>query len=184
VARLGGIAELRVLAHVSNCKSMIQAFIDGGDFHSRTAINMFKHVKQAGSIIAAGDLIASMAARFNETNGTRVPHWVFASCECNVMPGQHALAVFADSLVKGVRGLSAADGARMAHVALDKQVGEPPERAQRAHPEVARGNSNTSLFYRTHAHHRHTRTRAPIVIVTSDQAEDGWSAVGHHVHVC
>lgn len=42
-----GQLELRVLAHVSNCKSMIQAFIDGGDFHSRTAINMFKHVKQA-----------------------------------------------------------------------------------------------------------------------------------------
>ena len=35
-----GQLELRVLAHVSNCRSMIQAFIDGGDFHSRTAINM------------------------------------------------------------------------------------------------------------------------------------------------
>jgi DNA polymerase-1 len=42
-----GQLELRVLAHVSNCKSMIQAFIDGGDFHSRTAINMFTHVKEA-----------------------------------------------------------------------------------------------------------------------------------------
>ena len=42
-----GQLELRVLAHVSNCRSMIQAFIDGGDFHSRTAINMFKHVKEA-----------------------------------------------------------------------------------------------------------------------------------------
>ncbi len=42
-----GQLELRVLAHVSNCKSMIKAFIDGGDFHSRTAINMFAHVKAA-----------------------------------------------------------------------------------------------------------------------------------------
>jgi DNA polymerase-1 len=42
-----GQLELRVLAHVSNCKSMIKAFIDGGDFHSRTAINMFVHVKNA-----------------------------------------------------------------------------------------------------------------------------------------
>lgn len=42
-----GQLELRVLAHVSNCRSMIQAFIDGGDFHSRTAINMFSHVKDA-----------------------------------------------------------------------------------------------------------------------------------------
>jgi hypothetical protein len=42
-----GQLELRVLAHVSNCRSMIQAFIDGGDFHSRTAINMFQHVKEA-----------------------------------------------------------------------------------------------------------------------------------------
>jgi hypothetical protein len=45
-----GQLELRVLAHVSNCRSMIQAFIDGGDFHSRTAINMFKHVKEAVDI--------------------------------------------------------------------------------------------------------------------------------------
>jgi DNA polymerase-1 len=33
-----GQLELRLLAHVSQCKSMIEAFKLGGDFHSRTAI--------------------------------------------------------------------------------------------------------------------------------------------------
>jgi len=33
-----GQLELRVLAHMTNCKSMINAFKSGGDFHSRTAI--------------------------------------------------------------------------------------------------------------------------------------------------
>jgi len=36
-----GQLELRVLAHMTNCKSMINAFKAGGDFHSRTAIVIF-----------------------------------------------------------------------------------------------------------------------------------------------
>jgi len=42
-----GQLELRVLAHMTNCKSMIQAFESGGDFHSRTAISMYPEIKQA-----------------------------------------------------------------------------------------------------------------------------------------
>lgn len=30
--------ELRILANITNCKSMIEAFNRGGDFHSRTAL--------------------------------------------------------------------------------------------------------------------------------------------------
>lgn len=33
-----GQLELRVMAHMTNCKAMIDAFLLGGDFHSRTAI--------------------------------------------------------------------------------------------------------------------------------------------------
>ncbi len=33
-----GQLELRILAHISNCRSMLSAFATGGDFHSRTAI--------------------------------------------------------------------------------------------------------------------------------------------------
>jgi DNA polymerase-1 len=33
-----GQLELRVLAHMTNCKAMIEAFNLGGDFHSRTAM--------------------------------------------------------------------------------------------------------------------------------------------------
>ena len=33
-----GQLELRILAHMTNCKRMIEAFKLGGDFHSRTAL--------------------------------------------------------------------------------------------------------------------------------------------------
>jgi DNA polymerase-1 len=42
-----GQLELRLLAHVTKCKSMIDAFRQGGDFHSRTAIGMYPHVAEA-----------------------------------------------------------------------------------------------------------------------------------------
>ena len=37
--------ELRILAHVTNCKSMIESLNAGGDYHSRTAMDMFPHVR-------------------------------------------------------------------------------------------------------------------------------------------
>lgn len=42
-----GQLELRILASITNCKSMVDAFFSGGDFHSRTAIDMFPYVKEA-----------------------------------------------------------------------------------------------------------------------------------------
>uniref|UniRef100_A0A7N0TZ66 DNA-directed DNA polymerase n=1 Tax=Kalanchoe fedtschenkoi TaxID=63787 RepID=A0A7N0TZ66_KALFE len=42
-----GQLELRILAHLANCKSMIEAFKAGGDFHSRTAMNMYPHIREA-----------------------------------------------------------------------------------------------------------------------------------------
>lgn len=42
-----GQLELRILASITHCQSMIDAFASGGDFHSRTAIDMFPHVKEA-----------------------------------------------------------------------------------------------------------------------------------------
>lgn len=42
-----GQLELRLLASMTNCKAMIDAFESGGDFHSRTALDMFDHVKKA-----------------------------------------------------------------------------------------------------------------------------------------
>ena len=39
--------ELRILAHLANCKSMLDAFKAGGDFHSRTALNMYPHIREA-----------------------------------------------------------------------------------------------------------------------------------------
>jgi len=41
-----GQLELRVLAHLSNCTSMIEAFEAGGDFHSRTALSMYAYIKK------------------------------------------------------------------------------------------------------------------------------------------
>jgi len=42
-----GQLELRILAHMANCTSMIDAFKLGGDFHSRTALGMYDHIKEA-----------------------------------------------------------------------------------------------------------------------------------------
>ncbi|KAM3390870.1 hypothetical protein ACQJBY_012474 [Aegilops geniculata] len=42
-----GQLELRILAHLANCRSMLDAFKAGGDFHSRTAMNMYQHIREA-----------------------------------------------------------------------------------------------------------------------------------------
>ncbi|KAG7600133.1 3'-5' exonuclease domain [Arabidopsis suecica] len=42
-----GQLELRILAHLTGCKSMMEAFKAGGDFHSRTAMNMYPHIREA-----------------------------------------------------------------------------------------------------------------------------------------
>ncbi|KAI3673791.1 hypothetical protein L6452_39921 [Arctium lappa] len=42
-----GQLELRILAHLADCKSMLDAFKAGGDFHSRTAMNMYPYIRDA-----------------------------------------------------------------------------------------------------------------------------------------
>ena len=42
-----GQLELRLLAHMANCESMLRAFRLGGDFHSRTALGMYDHIQSA-----------------------------------------------------------------------------------------------------------------------------------------
>ena len=42
-----GQLELRILAHMTDCKGMIEAFKLGGDFHSRTALGMYPEIKEA-----------------------------------------------------------------------------------------------------------------------------------------
>ena len=42
-----GQLELRILAAMADCKSMQEAFRLGGDFHSRTALGMYDHIKDA-----------------------------------------------------------------------------------------------------------------------------------------
>lgn len=41
-----GQLELRILAHMTNCKAMLEAFEKGGDFHSRTALTMFDYIQK------------------------------------------------------------------------------------------------------------------------------------------
>lgn len=41
-----GQLELRILAHMTNCKAMLDAFKQGGDFHSRTALTMFEYIQK------------------------------------------------------------------------------------------------------------------------------------------
>lgn len=42
-----GQLELRLMSHMTNCASMLDAFEQGGCFHSRTAVGMFDYVAQA-----------------------------------------------------------------------------------------------------------------------------------------
>ncbi len=42
-----GQLELRILAHITKCQSMIEAFKLGGDFHSRTALGMYSEISDA-----------------------------------------------------------------------------------------------------------------------------------------
>lgn len=42
-----GQLELRLLAHMTGCVSMLDAFERGGDFHSRTALGMYEHIQEA-----------------------------------------------------------------------------------------------------------------------------------------
>lgn len=41
-----GQLELRLLASMTDCRSMIEAFESGGDFHSRTALGMFDYIQE------------------------------------------------------------------------------------------------------------------------------------------
>lgn len=53
-----GQLELRVLAHLTGCTSMIEAFKLGGDFHSRTAMGMYAYIKKdvdAGEVLLEWD---------------------------------------------------------------------------------------------------------------------------------
>uniref|UniRef100_A0A7S2RII9 DNA-directed DNA polymerase family A palm domain-containing protein n=1 Tax=Mucochytrium quahogii TaxID=96639 RepID=A0A7S2RII9_9STRA len=53
-----GQLELRVLAHLADCKSMKEAFEIGGDFHSRTAMGMFDYIskeEKEGKVILEWD---------------------------------------------------------------------------------------------------------------------------------
>lgn len=42
-----GQLELRLLAHITDCRSMIDAFAKGGCFHSRTAVGMYDYIRDA-----------------------------------------------------------------------------------------------------------------------------------------
>ena len=53
-----GQLELRVLAHMTKCRSMLDAFSAGGDFHSRTAMGMYQYIREAvdrGEVVLEGD---------------------------------------------------------------------------------------------------------------------------------
>ncbi|KAJ8608280.1 hypothetical protein CTAYLR_007284 [Chrysophaeum taylorii] len=54
-----GQLELRLLAAITKCESMLAAFRDGGCFHSRTAVGMFEHVKNA---VESGEVLLEKGA--------------------------------------------------------------------------------------------------------------------------
>ena len=54
--------ELRILAHVSNCESMIKNLNSGGDYHSQTAVDMFPEI---AALVKSGEIaINDVKGRF------------------------------------------------------------------------------------------------------------------------
>lgn len=45
---------------MTKCKSMLEAFVLGGDFHSRTALNMFDYIQDVRATPAHTDVIHRM----------------------------------------------------------------------------------------------------------------------------
>ena len=76
-----GQLELRILAHMADCKSMIRAFELGGDFHSRTALGMYDHIKEA---INKGEMSVQLCYQPASSNFalgcTHVRHFAFQYC--------------------------------------------------------------------------------------------------------
>jgi len=60
-----GQLELRVVAHLANCKAMLDALNAGGDFHSRTAVQMYDEIRQA---VERGEVVLEEHARADETS--------------------------------------------------------------------------------------------------------------------
>lgn len=48
--------ELRVLAHIAGCHTMIEKFKKGGDYHSECAVEMFTHVREA---VSRGEVVTN-----------------------------------------------------------------------------------------------------------------------------
>ncbi len=65
-----GQLELRILAIITNCKSMIEAFRQGGDFHSRTAANMFDYIKKD---LNEGKLLLEKGKSSGTEGGPEIP---------------------------------------------------------------------------------------------------------------
>lgn len=65
-----GQLELRILAIITNCKSMIEAFKQGGDFHSRTAANMFSYIKKE---LEEGKILLEKGKSTEDGTGPEIP---------------------------------------------------------------------------------------------------------------
>ncbi len=71
-----GQLELRLLAHITECSSMINAFAAGGDFHSRTAMTMFDYVAQA---VAEGKCLLERSGTDDESKNIPLLKDVFGT---------------------------------------------------------------------------------------------------------
>ena len=65
-----GQLELRILAHLTNCQSMIAAFEQGGDFHSRTALGMYDYIQEA---VRNGECLLERTSSSSDVTSAHVP---------------------------------------------------------------------------------------------------------------
>ena len=149
-----GQLELRILASITNCKSMIDAFAAGGDFHSRTAMDMFPYIKEK---LDAGECLLE---------------WDFSKGD---PPKPLLKDMFASERRKAkTLNFSIAYG-KTAH-GLSKDWGVSTEEAEKmlqawyaARPEVLTWQKNTKLFAQEHGITRTLMGRYRMLPMTKKQ---------------
>jgi DNA polymerase I-like protein with 3'-5' exonuclease and polymerase domains len=146
-----GQLELRLLAHMTGCKSMIEAFELGGDFHSRTALGMYDHIRAA---VDRGDCLLEWEAPHDHDDPSAPQPKPPAPLLKDVFASERRKAKvlnFSIAYGKTARGLSRDWGVPLseAEETLERWYGDRPEvrawqERQRAHARE-HGYVNTLL---------------------------------------
>jgi len=141
--RLSSRRPLRLLASMTHCKSMVDAFESGGDFHSRTALDMFDYVQEK---VDSGDVLLE----WDYANGS--PPKPLLKDEFGSERRKAKTLNFSIAYGKTAHGLSQDWGVSQ------KEAQSMLERWYNARPEVRDWQGNTKAYARMYGITRTSRT--------------------------